>query len=93
MLSSFFSSSLSLVIIVEVAKFQPDWLTAWANDLAVEKARDCNTDITVLSDSNTRTRGKCVRVAFMRVHLQAKHDDLLVWLLHICRVVFFTGPP
>ena len=67
MLSSFFSSSLSLVIIVEVAKFQPDWLTAWANDLAVEKARDCNTDITVLPGKRPGTKGKCISVAFMMV--------------------------
>ena len=66
----------------EVLKFQHGRLTAWAIDRALRNARDCNTDITVLSDSNTRMRGKCVRVAFMRVHLQAKHDDLLEWLLH-----------
>ena len=59
--------SLSLIIMVEVLKFQHDWLTAWANESAVEKAVDCNTDITVLPGSRPGTKGKCISVAFMRV--------------------------
>merc|ERR1711928_89037 len=33
-----------------------DWLTAWANESAVEKAVDCNTDITVLPGSRPGTK-------------------------------------
>ena len=77
----------------KVLKFQNDWLTRFANDQAEKKARDCNTEVKVVAvDSRRGTTGKCVRVSFMRVHLQAKHDDLLVWLPHMrCGCSIYAG--